>query len=394
MALLPAKFICNNRMRTIVLGMSCLLISLVGFSQQNVTWFDVLGYSVQTDNSLLKTGNSGEGNSGAISANILNAGGAGWMELTVDDPTASYAFGFHPEIGSIADFHGFRRSSHTMLFEAGRVVVMENGSVLSIVQGVKQGDNLKMEVSSGVLYYSVNKNIVKTTTTSKTAGQLLFAEVFTKNDVMPPLVSTFGLQYLIELDMTELDLPMTCDVLLNGALKFVVSDTGIYNAGFIPTGSDLLTLEYSQNSSADIILTLGPRHNIENVELLSNGHTDDMNTHFFQLYNSDRGIKFVENNPFPDSFDDVNYYELNLEYGMTLKPNDTQFNELKLVGVPSSTNADIEVFNADRQVVFSSQDFNNESWDGKVNYSVIPGNYTYSMRISGVSVSGQFIIVK
>ena len=76
-----SNFLCKNKMKSFFINIICFVLAVNGAAQQDVSWFDVDGYIIQANNSLLKTADTGENNSGAISANILNAGGSGWMEL-------------------------------------------------------------------------------------------------------------------------------------------------------------------------------------------------------------------------------------------------------------------------------------------------------------------------
>ncbi|MBL6446428.1 hypothetical protein JMN32_08920, partial [Fulvivirga sp. 29W222] len=60
-----------------------LFIGYNSHAQNPITWTDLVGVEVQTDNTLRKTGGWGTDNGGAASAEILAADTDGWAEFTV-----------------------------------------------------------------------------------------------------------------------------------------------------------------------------------------------------------------------------------------------------------------------------------------------------------------------
>ncbi|ELR70800.1 hypothetical protein C900_03408 [Fulvivirga imtechensis AK7] len=143
--------------------------SLVPNSSTSITWVDLVGVSVQTDNSVLKTAGWGTNNGGAASMQTLAAGADGWAEFTAYASGAERYFGLSQSNTDAT----FVMNYAIKLSSTNTIVVQENGSWKGGFGRVADGDVLRIERTGNTITYKKNGSVFYTSATPSTTALLV-----------------------------------------------------------------------------------------------------------------------------------------------------------------------------------------------------------------------------
>jgi hypothetical protein len=140
--------------------------------EENINWSLLTGVEADTSGILTKTAVSGFGNTVALATKSLESG-AGYIKVVATETNTQRAFGLTTEDTSDGDYT--RIDWCIFLGSDGQLSLFENGSQVSTQVPYVVGDELKVEVSAGIISYK--KNDVLLYTSAITAMYPLAADV-------------------------------------------------------------------------------------------------------------------------------------------------------------------------------------------------------------------------
>lgn len=145
-------------------------------STQDVVWTNASGVSV-TGNNLFKTGTTGWGYSGAVSAQQL-VSGDGYAEFSAD--TLDYGMYGLSHDNPDLNYTGIDYAIYTQRAE-GKVYVYENGTNLGQVGTWTSGDRFRVEIEGGVVKYKKNGTVLYTSSVAPTYPLLVDTSLYNGN---------------------------------------------------------------------------------------------------------------------------------------------------------------------------------------------------------------------
>ncbi|WP_303315355.1 hypothetical protein Q4Q34_15445 [Flavivirga abyssicola] len=171
-------------MKTKQIGKTCLLVIFTfvsinfqdAFSQQSITWVDIVGLDITGDNIRKTEVGDAWGNGGAASMEVLNSNLDGWVESTVLELDKARMIGFS-EMNSDANYTTIDYAIY--LRHTGELKVYEKGiNKFTAVNNYLSGDKVKVERMGGVINYKINDNIFYTSLITSTTSLLVDISIF------------------------------------------------------------------------------------------------------------------------------------------------------------------------------------------------------------------------
>ncbi len=156
------------------------------FSQQSVSWTDMIGLSVIGNNIQKTRATNIWGDAGAASNQVLNSNTDGWVESTVLEVDKARVIGFS-ELNSDADYTTIDYGLY--LRHTGQLQVYEKGVLkFTAANNYLNGDKVKVERVGGIINYIINNNIFYTSTIVSTTSLIVDLSIHhsngTLNDVL------------------------------------------------------------------------------------------------------------------------------------------------------------------------------------------------------------------
>ncbi|UII30391.1 fibronectin type III domain-containing protein [Fulvivirga ulvae] len=155
----------------------------------NITWTDLVGVSVQADNSIIKTAGFGDGNGGAASAEVLAAGADGWAEFTAYRVGHEMYFGLsQTNTDATNDYIDYAIKVNGN----NKIVVWESNSSKYVLGDIVDGDVLRIERVGNTIVYKRNGGEFYSSLTPSSSSLLVDACIFPNGGVINNGQVSFG----------------------------------------------------------------------------------------------------------------------------------------------------------------------------------------------------------
>ncbi len=272
-----------------------------------------------------------------------------------------------------------------------------NGKIIYTIGRFKKASDIEISLDKSRKYFLIklNGNAIKNYPyINQQAAITLKGYAYSKNSIFPQCSSQLTKKAWI---VGDLGINQDVSVKLGGS----------------PISTDDNTLKINQNQlntngMTELLIAPTVQEEIQwtlKIEIDSDGLISDsyLIVDGFQTWDINNFItvdklkrSFAFKKDIPDTFVELAEvpYRLSLKDHMLLYPNATEDNSLQLITTNgfTYTSALLTVKDINEAEIFSSNNPENETWDGKINESVIPGTYTYTLTIDGITVNGQFLV--
>lgn len=215
---------------------------------EHVTWTDLVGVSVQSDNSLIKTAGYGSDNGGATSVEILPENTDGWVEFTAYATSHERYLGFSNSNNGATNNIDFA----IKLSSANGIVASEGGNNVHGLGMITNGDIIRIERAGGKIKYIINDSTHHISSQVSESALMVDASIYHKDGVLKDVKVSFAKltlsapSGLAATSWDENSISLSWDD-VNNELTYVLERSDTPNSGF----SEIVSLGENINTFTD-----------------------------------------------------------------------------------------------------------------------------------------------
>ncbi|MEM9859616.1 MAG: hypothetical protein AAF843_19840, partial [Bacteroidota bacterium] len=171
----------------------------ISSGDHNLTWRDLNGVSLTSENGLIKTSSNTGWDAGAASYNRLGSGEDGWLEFVIpEDHFGSYILGFS---SNNTDDHFNSQSYSIRVFLNGDVRVYEASLARGLTYTSQPGSRIRIERVGDKINYWLDDTQIRSIDAPNTTSLIVDVSANNSNTVVPNVITSFDQVLSLNVDL-------------------------------------------------------------------------------------------------------------------------------------------------------------------------------------------------